>query len=205
VKSLLVIAFCLAFACILSASTPPKAETEKPAPPAPTAVAVVEPVPQPASVVDPPGDEYHALTFRAIGGLGLVLCLIAAGYFGVKKFAPQYFAKSSSEKNLKVLETLSMGDKRSISIIQVANHRYLVGNTAHQINFLTSLPEKLSLVSEVERPEPEVKKELKKEGRNNFRGLFEAEKNRSAAQSAHPLPEDLRTKMRQLREALERG
>jgi flagellar biosynthetic protein FliO len=200
VKSSLVIAFFLAFSCLLSASTPQKPVNENPAPPA----AVVEPVSQPQPAAEPPIED-HSLSFRAIGGLGVVLCLIAGGFFGVKKFAPQYFAKSSSEKNLKVLETLSMGDKRSISIIQVANDRYLVGNTANQINLLTALPERLSMVSEVESPQPELKKEPKKENRNQFRSLFEAEKHRSAPQPAHPLPEDLRTKMRQLREALERG
>ncbi len=202
-KLLIVTAFCLVFACFLSAAAPKKTENVNPAPAA--AVAVVEPVPLPMQAVEPQVEEFRFPTFRAIGGLGIVLCLIAAGYFAVRKFAPQYFTKSASERNLKVIETLSMGDRRSISIIQVANNKYLVGNTAHQINLLTALPEKLSLVSEIESPEPELIKEPRRESRNHFRNLFEAEKSRSTSQVGHPLPEDLRTKMRQLREALERG
>jgi flagellar biosynthetic protein FliO len=203
VKSLFLIVFYLTFACFLSASTPNKSESPNPAP----AAAVVDPVPMPAQAAEPPMEEFRFPTLRAIGGLGIVLCLIAAGFFAAKKFAPQYFTKSSLGKNLKVIETLSMGDKRSISIIQVANGRYLVGNTAHQINLLTPLPEKLSLVSELESPQAqaELKKEPRRESRSHFRSLFEAEKSRSTPQSGHPLPEDLRTKMRQLREALERG
>ena len=88
--------------------------------------------------------------FRAMGGLGLVLFLMIAGYFAARKFAPRYFAKGASETNLKIIETLSMGDKRSISMIQVGNSRFLVGNTAHQINLLTELPESISVVSEPE-------------------------------------------------------
>jgi flagellar biosynthetic protein FliO len=201
VKSLLVIAFCLTFSCLLSASTPNKSVSANLAPEA----AVVEPVQPPAQAAEPPIEEFRFPTFRAIGGLGIVLCLIAVGFFAVKKFAPQYFTKSSSGKNLKVIETLSMGDRRSISIIQVASSKYLVGNTAHQINLLTALPEKFSLVSELEIPQAELKKEPRSEARSHFRSLFEAEKVRSTPHSGHPLPEDLRTKMRQLREALERG
>jgi flagellar biosynthetic protein FliO len=201
VKSLFIVAFCLTFACFLSASTPNKSKSANPAPVA----AVVDPVTLPAQPAEPPMEEYRYPTLRAVGGLGIVLCLIVAGFFAVKKFAPQYFTKSSSEKNLKVIETLSMGDRRSISIIQVAHSKYLVGNTAHQINLLTALPEELSLVSEPESPQAELKKEPRRGSRNHFRSLFETEKSRSAPQSGHPLSEDLRTKMRQLREALERG
>jgi flagellar biogenesis protein FliO len=87
----------------------------------------------------------------------------------------------------------------------VANSRFLVGNTAHQINLLTALPASFSLISEPESTQIEVKNETKKETRTHFRTLFEAEKDRSTSQAGHPLPEDLRSKMRQLREALERG
>jgi flagellar biosynthetic protein FliO len=137
--------------------------------------------------------------------MGLILCFIGAGYFGIKKFAPQYFTKHSSEKNLRILETLSVGDKRSISIVQVGGSRYLIGNTANQINLLTALPEKVSLVSEPEASLVETPKESAKRSASHFRKLFEVEKGRSAPKAANPLPDDLRSKMKQLREALERG
>jgi flagellar biogenesis protein FliO len=142
--------------------------------------------------------------FRAIGGLGLVTFFMIAGYFAVKKIAPRYFGKGVSERNLKIIETLSMGDKRSISMIQIGNSRLLVGNTAHQISLLTALPDSISLISESETVPESPKGPSIKESSTPFKKLFEVEKKRSTPYAAHPLPEDLRTKMRQLREALER-
>jgi flagellar biosynthetic protein FliO len=204
VKALIALAFTFLFACSLPAKTPIT--------PAPTESAtsnVVAPEPAhaaqaPAKADEPQMEEFRFPILQTIGGLGMVLCLIAAGYFAFKKFAPQYLRKGSSEKSLKVIETLAMGDKRSIAIIQVANSRFLVGNTAHQINLLTALPEKFSLVSEPDAPLAE-NKEMVKEPKIHFRKLFEVEKSRTVQQTGNPLPEDLRTKMRQLREALERG
>jgi flagellar biosynthetic protein FliO len=141
---------------------------------------------------------------RAAGGLGIVLCLMIAAYFAARKFAPRYFSKGSSAKNLKLIETLSMGDKRSISIIEVANSRFLVGNTLHQINLLAPLPEPASFVSKPEPVAANYTDGAPKETGSPFRNLFEVEKKRPNTHPPNPLPEDVRTKMRQLREALER-
>ncbi len=156
----------------------------------------------------PAGDAQDAETqfpiARTIGGLGLVVCVMIGAYFAARKFAPRYFTKAGSDRNLKVIETLAMGDRRSISLIEVANNRFLVGNTPHQINLLAALPEPVSLLSEPETM-PVNQKEIKREeSRSPFRNLFEVEKKRPARYIGHPLPEDIRTKMRQLREALER-
>jgi flagellar biosynthetic protein FliO len=199
VKAFLTVAACIIFAGFLLASAPSKPENASPAAAQP---AVAAPAPE---LAEAPMEEYRFPVLRTIGGLGLVLSLIAAGYIAVRKFAPQYFTKSYSDKTLKVIETLPMGDRRSISVIQVANCRYLIGNTSHQINLLTSLPEQFSLVAEAENPSVELRKETKNESRIHFKNLFESEKNRATQLAGHPLPEDLRTKMRQLREALERG
>ncbi len=142
--------------------------------------------------------------FRTLGGLGLVLCLMIAAYFAAKKFAPRYFAKGSAEKNLKIIETLSMGDKRSISMIEVGSSRFLVGNTPNQINLLVALPESVSLISEPETQPVSPKAVAGKESMTPFRNLFEVEKKRPDQNAGHPLPDDIRMKMRQLREALER-
>jgi flagellar biosynthetic protein FliO len=142
--------------------------------------------------------------FRAIGGLGLVLFLLIACYFAARKLAPRYFAKGASDNNLKLIETLSMGDKRSISMIQVGNSRFLVGNTANQINFLARLPEPISMVSEPETLSETPKASSKKESMVPFKKMFEIEKKRPTQFAANPLPDDIRNKMRHLREALER-
>jgi flagellar biosynthetic protein FliO len=141
---------------------------------------------------------------RTIGGFGIVVCLMIVAYFAARKFAPRYFSKGASAKNLKVVETLSMGDKRSISIIEVANNRFLVGNTLHQINLLAALSEPVSFVSKPE-PLPEISQDsTPNESGSPFRNLFEVEKKRPSQRTGNPLPEDVRAKMRQLREALER-
>lgn len=142
---------------------------------------------------------------RTLGGMGVVVSLIAAAYFAARKYAPKYFGKTMGEKNLRIVESLSMGDRRSVSLIEVANQRFLIGHTPHQINLLATLPDSVSLVSEPEEqaadsPSPT----LRKEPRAPFRRLFEVEKKRPVKSAAHPIPDDIRTKMRQLREALER-
>jgi flagellar biosynthetic protein FliO len=141
--------------------------------------------------------------FRTMGGLGLVICLMIGAYFAAKKFVPQYFSKSASGKNLKIIETLAMGDKRSISLIEVGRNRFLVGNTPHQINLLTTLSESVSLVSEPE-PAAVLSNDTRREAKAPFRNLFEMEKKRSAQYTGNVLSDDVRAKMRQLSEALER-
>ncbi len=141
--------------------------------------------------------------FRTLGGLGVVLCLMAGAYLAAKKFAPRYFSKGIADRNLKVLETLSMGDKRSIAMIEVGNSRFLVGNTPHQINLLATLPEIFSAISEPEKS-ISAKDLAGSESSQPFRNLFEVEKKRPTQYSGNPLPDDIRMKMRQLRASLER-
>jgi flagellar biogenesis protein FliO len=156
----------------------------------------------PVEKAEEPASSYAI--FRAAGGLGLVIFLMIAGYFAAKKLAPRYFSKGMAERNLKIIETLSMGDKRSISMIEMGNSRFLVGNTAQQISLLMTLPEHVSILSEPEAlPEPS-KGASKKDFPIPFKSLFEVEKKRPVQPAAHPLPDDVRVKMRQLREALER-
>jgi flagellar biosynthetic protein FliO len=148
--------------------------------------------------------EIHSSLFRTMGGLGLVIFLMIAVYFAARKFAPRYFAKSTSGKTLKVVETLSMGDKRSISLIEVANNRFLVGNTPQQLNLIAALPDSGISVSEAEALSTHPKTTIAKESKAPFRNLFELEKRRPPQHLGNPLPEDIRVKMRQLRETLER-
>jgi flagellar biosynthetic protein FliO len=159
---------------------------------------------QPATPLEVPDGGNSFSVMRTAGGMGLVICLMIGIYFAAKKFAPRYFAKGASEKNLRVIETLAMGDRRSISLIEVANARFLVGSTPHQINLLAALPEPVSLVSEPEELSANPKETLRNDARTPFRKMFEVEKKRPSSHPGHPLPEDLRIKMRQLRETLER-
>jgi flagellar biosynthetic protein FliO len=141
---------------------------------------------------------------RTLGGMGIVLCLMLGLYYAAKKFAPRYFTKTSSERNLQVIETLSMGDRRSISLIEVAGSRFLVGNTSNQINLLAALPASLSLVSEPDDLSANPKERVRNESNSVFKNLFEVAKKNRTQHMANPLPDDIRLKMRQLRDALDR-
>jgi flagellar biosynthetic protein FliO len=160
--------------------------------------------PQTAPTGDLQDAGIHFPVIRTLGGMGLVLCLMIGLYFAARKFAPQYFIKKPSERNLQVIETLSMGDRRSISLIEVAGNRFLIGNTPHQINLLAALPEPISLVSKPEAISANTEENVRSESNLVFRSLFETAKKGRAQHMANPLSEDIRNKMRQLNAALER-
>jgi flagellar biosynthetic protein FliO len=138
---------------------------------------------------------------RAFGGLGIVLCLLVGAYMGIRKLAPGYFpAKASDGTNLKIVESLGMGDRRSIALVEVGGKRFLIGSTPQQINLLTTLPEHISLVAE----DHELKElENTKEERQAFRNMFEFRKKRSGKQPGNVLSDEVLNKMRRLRESLE--
>ncbi len=141
--------------------------------------------------------------FKAAGGFGLVLSLIALGYFGARKYFPQRFVRGGLERNLKLVETLSIGEKRSVAVIEFDNQRYIVGNTPNQITLLAALPAKVAPAEEA-RPASTPPFELSKTRitSDTFRNLYEVEKTNGVG-NRRPLPPDIRAKMRQLRESLE--
>jgi flagellar biosynthetic protein FliO len=202
-KTLLVLALFFSYAYGQSASTPPSNESEKTSS-SPGIMADRNQVTPTENTQGVPDAEMHFPIFRTLGGMGLVLCLMIGIYFAAKKYAPRYFAKANSEKHLRVIETLSMGDRRSISLIEVGDSRFLMGNTPHQINLLAALPEPLSLASEPDVISTNPKGKLKSESSSPFQNLFDVEKRNRPQYRGNPLPEDIRTKMRQLRDSLER-
>ena len=193
------------FACNVMAQAPsaaasnpvtvsaPQASEQTPAPPTQTQA------PQAAEMA---GTGTDFPVFRTIGGFAVVLSLILIAFLVVRKIAPQYFNKRSAERNLKVIETMPVGEKRSISLIQVGEKSFLIGNTPHQITLLSALDNSFSLVTEAEKRSAA---EPLRNAVNPFRRFYETEKNRGAAKSGKEktIPPDVRAKMRQLREALE--
>ncbi len=132
-----------------------------------------------------------------------MLSLILIVFFVARRIAPQYFNKGSVEKNLRLIETMSVGEKRSIALIQVGDKRFLIGNTPHQITLLSPLDNSFSLVAETEKRS--MSEPLPANPINPFRRLYESEKNRGGSKPGKDktIPPDVRAKMRQLREALE--
>jgi flagellar biosynthetic protein FliO len=159
---------------------------------------------QPTSTADVQDGGGHIPMLRTLGGMGIVLCLMIGIFFAAKKFAPRYFTRAAAERNLKVIDTLAMGDRRSISLIEAGGNRFLVGNTPQQINLLAALPDPIALVSGPDALPANPEEKGRRDFTSPFRNLFELEKKGRPQPMAHVLPEDIRTKMRQLRESLER-
>jgi flagellar biosynthetic protein FliO len=147
------------------------------------------------------GESGTYLLTRTIGGLGLVISLIVLGYVAVRRYGPKYLRRQGSQSALKVIETLPIGEKRSIALIQVEDKRLLIGNTQQQITLLAQLPVGLETMIEPGRePLPKSNPGIV----TSFRKLYEVEKNQPSMHQPKAIPQDLRDKMRQLREAFER-
>jgi flagellar biosynthetic protein FliO len=140
---------------------------------------------------------------RTVGGVGLVLSLIVAATLAFRKYAPQYFVKRPAERALRLIETLSMGEKRSVALVQVGGQQYLVGNTPHQISLLAVLRESAQPAEQTGVEPGSVTSSSKKSG---LLKLYRSEKRKSRrkATGASMLPADIRGKMQELRQALER-
>jgi flagellar biogenesis protein FliO len=135
---------------------------------------------------------------KAVGGIGLVISLLLGGFVMFRKFAPQYIVKRPAERKLRVIESVSMGDKRNIAIVQAGSKQFLLASTPGQVTLLTALPDAIS-APPGESPAIEASAGAK------FRNLYELEKKSIPVRpAARPeLPPDIRGKMQQLRKALE--
>ena len=147
--------------------------------------------------------EFGMPLFQTAGGAGLVICLILGGFFLFRRYAPQYLKKPARDRNLRLIETLTLGDKRSLVLVQAGTKKLLLASTPGQISMLTSFAElpAESPVARGERLEPEVPAALS----GSFRNLYEMEKRPQAARppARAMLPPDIRGKMLELRKALE--
>ncbi len=182
-----------------NASNPPSVSDPK----ASEAPAVSPQPQQPAQTVETTAGGSDFPVMRTLGGFALVISLILIAFLAARKIAPQYFNKRPSDRNLRVIETLPVGDKRSVAVIQLGDKRFLIGNTPQQITLLSQLENAISFIAEAEKA-PQAEPATPSHA-NPFRKLYETEKNRGASRAGKEktIPPDVRAKMRQLREALE--
>lgn len=95
----------------------------------------------------------------AAGAFLFVLCLAAFGAYGVssmmkgrrfgflnRKRAPKY-------ERVSVLETVSLGQKRYLAVVEAGGELHLLGLGPAQVNYLTKLPSKTPLEKEAVREE----------------------------------------------------
>jgi flagellar biogenesis protein FliO len=151
----------------------------------------------------PAGPVYSFM--KVLGGLGVILSLIIFGFFGARKYAPQYFAKNSGGKSLQLIETLTMGERRSIALVDVCGKRMLLGNSGQQITLLAKLDEPVVPDSQSVAAVPKSAIPAKNP-QTSFRSLLEVAKRRDVVvpDKIRPIAPDVRAKMRQLRETLEK-
>jgi flagellar biogenesis protein FliO len=148
-------------------------------------------------------NELALLTIKAIGGVGLVISLILAGFLLFRRFAPQYIAKRPGERILRLIEMLPLGDKRSVMLVQAGANKLLLASSAGQISLLLSLPDTAATALDGGKP-AEITTPGASSGK--FKNLLELEKKAPAASlpMRRALPPDIRGKMQELRKALER-
>jgi flagellar biosynthetic protein FliO len=77
------------------------------------------------------------LLLRTVGALLLIVGLIVAVSWGMKRFAGARFgAPKEDAPQLALLNSLSLGDKRSLAVIRFGSRTLLVGSTAQNVTLL---------------------------------------------------------------------
>jgi flagellar biosynthetic protein FliO len=79
------------------------------------------------------------LLVRTLGALCLIVGLIAAAAWGLRRFGGAQFSGSSEDApELTVLATLSLGNQRSLSAVRFGDRLLLIGSTAQAITLLAT-------------------------------------------------------------------
>jgi flagellar biogenesis protein FliO len=143
------------------------------------------------------------LVIKTIGGAGLVICLILVGFMAFRKLAPGYAARRPADRVLRLIESLPMGDKRNLVLVQAGARKLLLACVPGQITLLTPLAEGAAASGMESGPSGEA--DLPGQAAAGFRRMYELERQpaspRPAARTV--LSSDLRGKMHELRKALE--
>lgn len=188
--------------------TPTPAPVQAPPTPAPPDTPATATQSVAADPTEGTWQETLAPIVRVGGAVGLVLSIALGGFWALRKFAPNRFPRKPAEKTLRLLETLPMGEKRSIAVVEVAGKRFLIGNTPNEITMLAPLEAGLPRESRAIEGTGATFGEAPSAARpvsGRFLNLILSERNtppRTRA-NASPLSPDIVGKMRELREALE--
>jgi len=96
-------------------------------------------------------------SIKSVGALICVLAVILAGTYFLKRAMPSRFGALGSQKMMQILESATLGDKRSLHLVKIRDSYILIGSTPTQVALLETFPE---IEGEVEPQSPEVKKQL---------------------------------------------
>jgi flagellar protein FliO/FliZ len=81
--------------------------------------------------------------FRMIGSFALVLALMAALMWALRRLQSRMLTKNSGRR-LQITESVSIGPRQKIALVRVGNHEVMVGITASQITALAQWPDRAS-------------------------------------------------------------
>jgi flagellar biosynthetic protein FliO len=85
------------------------------------------------------GPSLWGMGLQSTGALLIVMTVIFLGSYLLKKMSPGRFGSLSNKRHLKMIETLSLGDKRNIHLLQIDEQMILLGSTSSQITVLEKL------------------------------------------------------------------
>jgi len=77
------------------------------------------------------------LLYQMAGSIVLVMVLLVGCWFVVRKVLPRL--THSSSKHLRVVETASLGPHKTVHLVQVGQHRLLIGASRDRVTMLTRL------------------------------------------------------------------
>ena len=91
----------------------------------------------PVLVKDSPS--FGGSVIKMVTALGIVLSLLFAAVYLVKKYLGKKIGFTGQEQKIRVLTTTYLGPKKSIALVEVAGERIVVGITATHISMLTKV------------------------------------------------------------------
>ncbi|AGW12779.1 putative flagellar biosynthetic protein FliO [Megalodesulfovibrio gigas DSM 1382 = ATCC 19364] len=74
--------------------------------------------------------------FKALGGLFLILALVFAGLYLLKRLAPRAGFGGSRDRQLQLESTLSLGPRKSVAVVRFLNKQLVLGVTDTHITCL---------------------------------------------------------------------
>ena len=86
---------------------------------------------------EPGGYSISTLLFRTFGALLLIVGLIAASGWGLRKFGlARQKAKGEEAHSLTVVNTVALGDKKTLQVVKFGDRTLLIGSTSQGITLL---------------------------------------------------------------------
>lgn len=92
---------------------------------------------KPALLKEPPG--FTGSIIKMVTALGIVLSLLFAVVYFVKKYLGKKIGLGGQEQKIRVVTSTYLGPKKSIALVEVAGEKIVVGITATNISMLTKV------------------------------------------------------------------